>query len=114
MEQNGSRVPYIQLAKCQDKHLAPGQKCMDEDELRSYFSGNVSLRILYSNTFIDYDDIDDPLKSLLIGSQAMTIEVDREIRSRVILMKHEFWDMTDLFQLFSDPEETEFLNVLDI
>ena len=41
---------------------------MEKDELARYFDGTKSMNIVYSKTFIDYDDIETPIQAVFKGS----------------------------------------------
>ena len=61
LEEGGAIVPLIRLAKCNQEDLLDGEACMDDNELANYyFKKKISFRA--SHTFVDYDDIDVPLK----------------------------------------------------
>ena len=47
--------------------MPPGNLCMDKDELSSYFDGSKTLKVFYSRTFVDYNDIENPIKSIYRG-----------------------------------------------
>ena len=68
MEQAGSEVPTIRLTKCKEDSLTPGQSCMSSTELENYFNGDRKVRLMYSHTFIDYENIETPVQSVLKGT----------------------------------------------
>ena len=68
MGQKGSGVPTIRLSKCKEDFLTPGESCMSSTELENYFNGERSVRLMYSHTFIDYEDIETPVKSVFKGT----------------------------------------------
>ena len=68
MEQAGSEVPTIRLTKCKEDSLTPGESCMSASELENYFNGSRKVRLIYSKTFIDYNDIENPVKSVFKGT----------------------------------------------
>ena len=42
---------------------------MEQDDLARYFDdGSKFMRVLYSKTFIDYDDIETPIQAIYKGS----------------------------------------------
>ena len=46
---------------------------MTQAELNEYFDGSKKLRLLYGESFVDYEDIESPLKAVLKGVQNVTI-----------------------------------------
>ena len=40
---------------------------MDDAELMSYYQGK-SVQMLHTKTFVDYEDIESPVKSILMGT----------------------------------------------
>ena len=84
---------------------------MDDDELRSYFDGDKHLHLRSSFNFVDYDDIDRPIKSFLVNSAEVSLTFGRNKFVDVVLESHEFRDTTTLLQLFAEEDQTLFLNV---
>ena len=52
---------------CSQKDLPKKYKCMENKELYSYFQ-KVTIRFLEPITYIDYEDLDDPIKSTIKAS----------------------------------------------
>ena len=46
---------------------------MTQAELNEYFDGSKKLLLLYGESFVDYEDIESPLKAVLKGVQPITI-----------------------------------------
>ena len=54
---------------CRSSDLTDGQLCMDETEADAYFQ-NYYIGVLDLNNFIDYEDIENPIKtSQKVGEQ---------------------------------------------
>ena len=113
MEQPGSEVPIIRISKCQEKYLTPGQSCMSAAELQNYFNGDRRVRLIYSHTFVDYDDIETPVKSTLKGTASIVLHSDKKVEMRYTLETHEFRDMTEPLQIVAEETTTTYLNLLD-
>ena len=57
------------------------------------FSVPKSINAFYSRTYVDYDDIENPVKSILRGGPYMAIKPNVAKRVRFTLATHEFRDM---------------------
>ena len=104
MKNQNSIVPIISIATCDSNKLEDGQTCMDDDELRSYFDGNKQLHLRSSLNFVDYDDIDRPIKSFLVNNAEISLTFGRNKFIDVVLESHEFRDTTTLLQLFAEED----------
>ena len=56
----------IELISCETSDLADGQRCMNETEVKDYFAPK-KVRILQLFNFIDYEDIEEPLKTYQVA-----------------------------------------------
>ena len=54
----------INLSKCDQSILEEGQECMAGEELVEYYSG-LELFVNYYDTKIDFEDIDNPIKTAI-------------------------------------------------
>ena len=53
----------INIHTCKEKDVQPGESCMSEEEVNEYFrTKSFFFQILH--TFIDYNDIDHPVKTI--------------------------------------------------
>ena len=84
---------------------------MSDAELNDYFSGQKSFFVRSSYNFIDYDDIEVPIKAVIKGESELAImspSVKNEVS--ISLKKHIFNDVTPRLQLFTDPTTHTYLN----
>ena len=102
----------VRFSRCRQSYLEPGQVCMNQNELNSYFNEPKGIKVLYSRTYVDFEDIEQPLKSILRGGDSF-YDIESEDRSikRYTLSTHEFRDSSFIFEFFSDPENHEFFNL---
>ena len=84
---------------------------MEQDELARYFDGTKSMNIVYSKTFIDYDDIETPIQAVYKGSQIIALSSSTKMDARIIMGTNEFKDMTKILQLFTEEVTTQFVNL---
>ena len=54
---DGSKRPIIMISRCRESELPEGELCMGKEELQKYFDGSIFIRLVYSKTFIDFEDI---------------------------------------------------------
>ena len=67
---------------------------MDDKELSYYFSpGSKSIQFLWSKTFVDCEDIEKPVKSILIGGQEIYLESDKFVSQLINVQQHQFNDL---------------------
>ena len=67
---------------------------MDTPELSQYFSGQRKLMMTYSTTFIDYESIDSPIRSILKPTQSFQLSVESYSNVYYNLKVNAFNDMT--------------------
>ena len=51
--------------KCEQSLLEEGQNCYNETELEDYLA-NLKISVGYLHNYIDYEDIENPVKTILI------------------------------------------------
>ena len=69
--------------------------------------------MMSSNTFIDYDDIETPIKAVLRGAISTQILPRSRVDFSHILKTHEFFDVTKPLQLFTEPDVTPYFNIAE-
>ena len=87
---------------------------MEKDELASYFEGNKRMKILYMKTFVDYDDIETPIKTIFNGSLNIILSASHVMKAYYTLETHEFNDKTHPLQLFAEGVKSHFVNLESI
>lgn len=107
----GTRVPVLEITRCEDGDLPEGESCMDDKELEKYLSKGKKIKVFHTKTFVDYEDIETPMKSIIIGSLTTNLEFEKTIRQMFYVQSHEFHDMTQKFQIGKEPQTTEFLSI---
>mgnify|MGYP001626876489 CR=1 FL=1 len=83
---------------------------MDENEVKSYFSDKF-INIFTINRFIDFDDIQNPLKANLASLLEEDIVAGDRNAKRVLLRVNEFEDKTGRVALFDKGNVHTFLDV---
>ena len=68
------------------------------------------IKLLTAEKYIDYDDIDNPLKSYLKVHVTQQINIQNKIGSFVQMGQNTFNDQTDRFQLFNEGKVTEYIS----
>ena len=87
---------------------------MEKDELARYFEDQKLLYAMYTRTFIDYDDIETPVKTVYRGSNPITLSSNMKIEARYTMNTNEFRDMPHIPQLFSDVVTSQFVNLENV
>ena len=82
----------ISLAGCDQATLKEEQICMEDSELKDYFAKS-QLLTFYYDTKVDYEDIENPLKSV-IKRNTIPIDLDTPQAKQLFLKNHEFKDDT--------------------
>ena len=67
---------------------------MDKAELAQYFDGQKSIMIMNSATFVDYDQIKNPIRSVKRGSIEVFPHVSYKRQNRILLKINKFSDAT--------------------
>ena len=70
---------------------------MDALELRSYFDGSKAFHVRYTHTFVDYDDIESPIKSFIRNRTPQVIRPEVSLSDKFMFKSHELSDVTQLF-----------------
>ena len=79
---------------------------MDDAELEAYFSANTwTLNVFHMKTFIDFEDIEEPFKSVAQNLIKIEIEVATTIKQRIYLQSHQFNDLPMRMQIGAEPVE---------
>ena len=55
---------------------------MDEEELVGYYDGLKSIKVYYTHSYVDYEDIENPLKSIIRGMLKVAIQPDKFLWQR--------------------------------
>ena len=82
---------------------------MDDDELLDYLGSRVS--ILLIENYIDYEDIENPVKSFQVEKVNFLLSPEHKRIWNVNFQKHTFVDNVWRFQFFGGETQTEYLNV---
>ena len=69
---------------------------MGDEDFKKYFDGSKKLRLKYSNTFIDFDDIETPVKEVIKTAEKVTLDAGMTTKSRFILNTNEFQDTSKM------------------
>ena len=85
---------------------------MNETEIGDYFN-KLTFRNLYLNNFIDYEDIENPVKTFQQVGNQFQISPNTYLKVRFDHKKHTFKDNVSRLQLFGGETETNFLNIQD-
>ena len=110
--QIGSKTPQIIIGRCNYGDLPAGQTCMNDEELQEYYSpGSKSIQFMFSKSFIDYEDIEMPVKSILIGGQEIFLESDTFVSQQINVQQHQFNDLPMRFQIGAETSSKEFLSI---
>ena len=83
---------------------------MENSELTSYMEGK-SISMIYTTTFIDYEQIERPVRSIVKGSKALELSNTSKTSLYYLLKTNEFRDTTRRIQLFGEEESTQFLTL---
>lgn len=68
------------------------------------------ISLLTAEKYIDYDDIDNPLKSYLKVHVIQQINIQNKVGNFVQMGQNTFNDETDRFQLFNGGRVTEYIS----
>ena len=80
----------IGMDSCDQATLAEDQACLSDSELEDYFKAK-SLVMLYFDTKIDFEDIENPLKSAM-KFESVNLNVQNPKANLIYLKNHEFKD----------------------
>ena len=78
---------------------------MNETELGDYFR-NLAFRFLNLNNFVDYEDIENPVKTFQQAKDFFTLSPTTLISRRFDYQKHTFKDNVSRLQIFGGETET--------
>lgn len=78
------------MDSCDQATLAEDQACLSDSELEDYFKAK-SLVMLYFDTKIDFEDIENPLKSAM-KFESVNLNVQNPKANLIYLKNHEFKD----------------------
>ena len=81
------------LKACKSKDLTDGQSCMNETEAGAYFQ-KLGLNVLGINNFIDYEDIENPVKTSQKVRETIRVDPRKYIIRRYDYQRHTFIDNT--------------------
>ena len=85
---------------------------MTEEEIEEYHGGSTkSIKVFHTRTYIDYSDIETPIKTLIKGNIEVTLALNLKTDARYTMNTHEFHDMPSRLQLFSEETTTQYLNL---
>ena len=86
---------------------------MTEEEIEEYAHGGStkSIKVFHTRTFIEYSDIETPIKTLIKGQVGVTLAPNLQTDARYTMNTHEFHDMPSQLQLFSEETTTQYLNL---
>ena len=82
---------------------------MYDDELLDYLSNKVS--ILLIENYIDYEDIENPVKSFQVEKANFQISPEHYRNWNVNFQKHTCVDNVQRFQFFGGETQKEYLNI---
>ena len=86
---------------------------MEEPELLSYYE-NMLFFVGLVNNYIEFEDIDKPVHSAVKQIINSGISLNKEEKFKVLLNRNSFFDNTNLFQLYSEDSESNFLTVDEV
>ena len=86
---------------------------MEERELASYYEGMLVFVGLVNN-YIEFEDIEKPIHSSMKSVVNVGVTLSKEEKFRVLLNRNSFFDNTNLFQLYSEDSESNFLTVDEV
>ena len=93
LEQPGTTITVLKYAKCEQADLPVGQTCMDETELSAFFAEKAkAVKFFYIHSFVDYDDVENPIKSIVRSTMNNYLKVDELIYERHYIARHELRD----------------------
>ena len=95
----------ILILRCVQSDLQQGLTCLNETESDAYFKA-AKIQFGEPVTYIDYDNVEDPVKSTVIIRPKLNIENGKEAQVTYTLKMHTFIDKTSILG-FPDGEENE-------